>query len=167
MTPYKTMFGSLASFQKGGVEVIHDNAKNYVFSNVFEVASKSKPYERVAVAKNFEYVIECARAEGTSPWYSCAHDEFSLCMDGSVEVQFWKPDGATKLPGPETQGAVQLSGKPAGKKMGRVVIGRGHMALLPTGSAYQFIAATPSVLLIQTIQGKETVEKWSQICQIS
>ncbi len=41
---------------------------NYVFSNVFEVASKAKPYEKVAVGKNIEYVIEAIRAEGTSGW---------------------------------------------------------------------------------------------------
>ena len=53
---------------------------------MFEVASKAKAYERVAVAKNFEYVIEAVRAEGTSPWYATAHDEFVLSMDGEVEV---------------------------------------------------------------------------------
>jgi hypothetical protein len=42
-----TVFGSLASYQKGGVEVIDGDAKHYVFSNVFEVAGKSKPYEKV------------------------------------------------------------------------------------------------------------------------
>jgi hypothetical protein len=54
MTDVKTVFGALGNYQKGGVEVIKDDAKNYVFSNVFEVAEKSKPYERVAVGKNFE-----------------------------------------------------------------------------------------------------------------
>jgi len=67
MTDVKTVFGALGNYQKGGVEVIKDDAKNYVFSNVFEVAEKSKPYERVAVGKNFEYVIETLRAEGDSP----------------------------------------------------------------------------------------------------
>jgi hypothetical protein len=167
MTSYKTVFGSLAAYQKGGVEVIHDNPKNYVFSNVFDVAAKSKPFERVAVGKNFEYVIECARAEGASSWYIAAHDEFALCMDGSVEVQLWKPEQPEKLAPPGTQGALKLKERPPGKKMGRVVIGRGHMALLPQGAAYQFNAGKPGVLLIQTIQGQETVEKWSQICQVS
>ena len=61
---FHTRFGSLADYQKGGVEVIDDNPRHYVFSNVFEVASKSRPWERVAVAKNFEYVIEAAHATG-------------------------------------------------------------------------------------------------------
>ena len=59
-----TRFGSLAHYEKGGVEVINDDARNYVFSNLFEVASKSKPYEKVAVGKNIEYVIEAIRTEG-------------------------------------------------------------------------------------------------------
>ena len=33
-----TRFGSLERYEKGGVEVINDDARNYVFSNVFEVA---------------------------------------------------------------------------------------------------------------------------------
>jgi hypothetical protein len=167
MSQYKTIFGSLASFAKGGVEVIHDNPKNYVFSNVFDVASKAAPYERIAVAKNFEYVIECVRADGVSSWYTASHDEFALCMDGSVEVQFWKLEQSERFAPAGVNGAVKLSERPASKKMGRVVIGRGHMALLPKGAAYQFSAGKPAVLLIQTIQGKETVEKWSQICQLS
>ena len=66
MSEYVTEFGSLNDFKKGGVEIIDDDPKNYVFSNVFEVARASAPYERVAVGKNFEYVIEAVRAEGTS-----------------------------------------------------------------------------------------------------
>ena len=92
MTDVTTVFGSLRDHQKGRIEIISDDPKNYVFSNVFEVAGKSKPYERVAVGKNFEYVIECLRAEGTSPWYVCAHDEFALVMDGKVEVRLRKID---------------------------------------------------------------------------
>ena len=38
---HRTRFGSLAHYEKGGVEVINDDARNYVFSNMFEVASKS------------------------------------------------------------------------------------------------------------------------------
>ena len=66
----KTRFGSLEHYEKGGVEVINDDPRNYAFSNIFEVASKSEPYEKVAVAKNLKYVLETIRAEGTSPWYT-------------------------------------------------------------------------------------------------
>jgi hypothetical protein len=163
MTDVKTVFGSLGNYQKGGVEVINDDPKNYVFSNVFEVAEKSKPYERVAVGKNFEYVIEAVRAEGTSPWYACAHDEFALVMDGKVEVRLMKP--AKPLVAADKNGAIRLAGAPEGRKMGRIVAGRGHMALLPKGSAYQFHADGPSVVTIQTIQGEVTIERWAEICQ--
>ena len=49
--PFTTVFGSLSKYEKGTMEIINDNPKYYVFSNVFEVASKSKPYEKIAVAK--------------------------------------------------------------------------------------------------------------------
>ena len=70
MSGIQTKFGSMKSYEKGRVEVIDDDPKHYVFSNVFEVASKSKPYEKVAVAQNLKYVVEAMRAEGVSPWYA-------------------------------------------------------------------------------------------------
>lgn len=165
MADVKTVFGALNNFSKGGVEIINDDPKNYVFSNVFEVAATSKPYERVAVGKNFEYVIECVRAEGTSPWFSSAHDEFALTMDGKVEVRLVKLDDPNTVPAGKT-GAIKLSGEPKGRKMGVVIAGRGHMTLLPTGAAYQLHADKPAVVTIQTIQGDLTIERWAEICQI-
>jgi hypothetical protein len=41
-------FGSLEQFEKGGVEVLCDDPRNYAFSNIFEVASTSAPYEKAA-----------------------------------------------------------------------------------------------------------------------
>ncbi len=165
MSSQQTYFGSLENFQKGGVEVIDDDPKHYAFSNVFEVASKSKPYEKVAVGKNLKYVIEAVRAEGTSPWFAAAHDEAALVMDGDIEVHYLKPDQPVVAEGKE--GTVKLAAEPAGKKMGYVKVRRGHMALLPKGSAYQFRnAGKPGVLLVQTILGENTVEKWADICQV-
>lgn len=163
MTDVTTVFGSLRDHQKGRIEIISDDPKNYVFSNVFEVAGKSKPYERVAVGKNFEYVIECLRAEGTSPWYVCAHDEFALVMDGKVEVRLWKIDDRM-VPPPDKNGAVLVAGEPSGRRMGTITAGRGHMALLPKGAAYQFHADRPGVLTLQTIHGDLTIERWADIC---
>ncbi len=87
-----TFFGSLEHFEKGGVQVIEGDAKHYVFSNIFEVAGNSRPYEKVAVGRNLKYVLEAIRAEGNSPWYSASHDETAVAMDGEVEVHFVKPD---------------------------------------------------------------------------
>jgi hypothetical protein len=42
---------------------------------------------------------------------------------------------------------------------------RGHMAMLPVGAAYRFSASKACTLLIQTIDGPETVHKWAEICQ--
>lgn len=163
MSEYCTVFGSLSHYEKGGVEVIDDNPKRYVFSNVFEVASKSKPYEKVAVGKNLCYVLEALRAEGNSPWFSAAHDEAALVMDGEIEVHLIKPDQPQVAEGKE--GSVKLSGEPKGQKMGWVKVRRGHMALLPKGAAYQFRSPKPGVLLIQTIKGDYTIERWADICQ--
>jgi len=51
---FKTRLASLASYDKGTIE-LNDDLKHYAFSNIFEVCSKSKPYERVMVASNLEY----------------------------------------------------------------------------------------------------------------
>lgn len=164
---YTTRFGSLHDFDKGQVILIDDNPKNYVFSNVFEVANKSAPYERVAVAKNFEYVIEIARAEGDSSWFTCAHDEFVLCMDGEVEVHLVKLDHSATYIDPTSHGAHLIEGMPEGRKMGRLILHRGHQGLLPSGAAYRFHASSQACLMLQTIEGPVTVQKWSEICQTS
>lgn len=164
MTQYRTRFGSLDHYEKGGVEVINDSPKNYVFSNVFEVASKSKPYEKVAVGKNIQYVIEAIRAEGTSEWRAAAHDEFALVMDGEVEIRLLKLDNPSIVP-PGKQGSVALKDAPQGRKMGGVRTRRGHMTILPAGAAYQFHARQPGVILLQTMKGDDTVERWAEICQ--
>ena len=163
MVTYVTRFGSLDHYEKGGVEVIDDDPRHYAFSNIFEVASTSKPYEKVAVGKNLEYVLEAIRAEGTSEWRSAAHDEFALVMDGEVEIRFIKPDQPPAPP--EKEGSIGLGGEPAGRRMGRVVARRGHMTLLPAQVAYQFHAERPGVILLQTIKGDDTLERWSEICQ--
>jgi hypothetical protein len=161
----ETVFGSLNHYEKGGVQAIHADPKHYVFSNVFEVASKSKPYEKVAVAQNLKYTLEALRSEGNSPWFAANHDEAAIVMDGEVEVHLVQPDQASIPAGKE--GSVKLAAQPAGKKMGWMKIRRGHMALLPKGAAYQFRSAEPGVILMQTIKGDCTVEKWAEICQIA
>ena len=61
---YVTRLASLDDYEKGGVEVIDDDPKNYAFSNIFEVASLAKPFEQIAVGKNFEYVLEASGSRG-------------------------------------------------------------------------------------------------------
>jgi hypothetical protein len=150
MTTYTTKFGSLADYEKGGIDIINDNAKNYAFSNVFEVANSSKPWEKVAVGKNMEYVLEVIRAEGVSEWRTCAHDEFPLVMDGEVTIELVKLD--TPVASADKGGSI------------RIVLRRGHQALLPANAAYRMSADAPSVILLQTILGDDTVERWADIC---
>jgi hypothetical protein len=163
MADVKTRFGSLESFEKGGVQVLNDDPRNYAFSNIFEVASKSEPWEKVAVALNLKYVLEAIRADGTSPWYAASHDESAIVMDGEVEIRLVKPDAPIVA---EThEGTTMLEGTPRGRTMGRIVARRGHMALLPKGAAYQFRAVSRGVILLQTVRGDLTVERWKDICQ--
>ena len=100
-------------------------------------------------------------------WYSeYGHDEFVLCMDGEVEVHLIKLALPEDHVDPEHEGAVELlDAMPEGRKMGRLVLGRGHQGLLPVGAAYRFHAAEPAVILLQTIAGEVTVQKWAEICQ--
>ena len=162
-TKYPTKFGSLEDYVKGDLTIIDDDPKRYTYSNMFEVASISAPYEKVAVAKNMEYVLEVLRAEGTSGWRTSAHDEFALVMDGEVEVRLRKPDRA--LVAEDTLGSVAVEGEPGGRPMGIIRARKGHMVLLPANAAYQFDCSGVGVILMQTVESQDTVYKWVEICQ--
>ena len=161
---YKTHIGSLNSYKKGVIE-LDDDLRKYAFSNVFEVAGKAAPFERVAVVQNLEYVAEVMRVEGDSPWFAAPHDEFAIVMDGEVTFNFVKL-ADDQVPS-HAGGAVQLGGKPNGPNMGRVTARRGHQVLLPKGSAYQMNSAKPSVAIMQTVDGPVTVKRWNDICTLN
>ena len=162
---FRTTFGSLADYRRGDIEVINDDARNYTFSNVFDVAARSAPYEKVVVGKNLEYVIEALRAEGRSVWFTAAHDEFALAMDGRIEIDLVKLEGPDMAVAKGTQGSIALDHEPTGRRMGSIRMTRGHQALLPAGAAYRFTAVDgPGVLIMQTIMGRHSVEKWAEIC---
>jgi hypothetical protein len=163
---YYTRFGTLSNYEKGRVEPIDDDVKHYAFSNCFEIASQSKPYEKVVFGQNQIYVLECLRAEGESPWYTCAHDEFALVMDGDVEVHLVQLEAPQQVSDADKNGAVLVEGTPRGKKMGWMKLKRGHQALLPKNTAYQFRSAKPGVVILQTCKGDLSIERWSDICQM-
>lgn len=162
---YQTKFGSLKDYEKGRVEAIDDDVKHYVFSNCFEIANKSQPYEKVVFGQNQIYVLEALRAEGASPWFTCAHDEFVLSMDTDVEVHLIKLDAPQIVKDAEKNGAVFVQGEPKGRKMGWMKLKRGHQGMLPKNTAYQFRAKEPGVVVLQTCKGDLSVEKWADICQ--
>lgn len=163
---FVTVFGSLTNHVGGDIEIIDDDPRNYAFSNVFDVAARSAPYEKVVVAKNREYVIETLRAEGTSYWFAAAHDEFAIVMDGCVEIELVKLDFPATVVPPAGQGSVRLPGAPIGRNMGFMRLRRGHQALLPQRSAYRFRAAPDvGVIVLQTILGSLSVQKWVEICR--
>jgi hypothetical protein len=161
---FETDLGSLGRYVKGAIEVIDDDRKNYAFSNVFDVAAHASAYEKVVVAKNLGYVIETLRAEGDSGWFVAAHDEFALVMDGLVEIDLVKLDDPLSAVPPDAEGSHRLAGEPAGRKMGRLKLWRGHQALLPAGAAYRFRAAAAGVIVLQTMLGPCSVQKWREIC---
>lgn len=165
MTAYHTQFGSLDNYDKGRVEPINDDVRHYAFSNCFEIASNSKAYEKVVFGQNMEYVLETIRADGDSPWYTCAHDEFALCMDGEVEIHLIKLAENQQVQDANHEGAVLVEGEPEGKKMGWMKLGRGHQGMLPAGSAYQFKSSKPAVIILQTCKGDLSIERWEEICQ--
>ena len=166
MSQYTTEFSTIDDYESGDITIISsDDKKNYVFSNMYDVAAGSAANERVGFAKNFEYMIEVMRAEGTSPWYSTAHDEFAVAMDFPVTVEFVKLEDPDAVVDPESEGAHQLDGEPVGEKMGHVQLSRGHMALLPVGSAYRFISDRAATVMIQTIDGPVTQHKWAKFCK--
>jgi hypothetical protein len=163
---FTTVFGSLAEFVTGEIEIINDDPRNYAFSNVFEVALNSAPYEKVVVGKNLKYVIEALRAEGTSSWFAASHDEFAIVMDGKIDIELVKLDSPNTVVPADVEGSVKLASRPEGRNMGFMRLGRGHQALLPHGAAYRFRAGTSvGVIVMQTILGKESVQKWPQICR--
>lgn len=160
--PPPTAFGSLEHFEHGRLDLVDDDGRRYAFSNLFAVAAESPPYRKIAVAQNFEYVLEVIRAEGTSDWWATPHDEFALVMDGAVKVELLDP--SEPACDPAGRGAVRLDAAPAGQPMGWVAARRGHMVLLPAARCYRFQAERPSVILLQTIAGSHTEYRWEDIC---
>ena len=101
-------------------------------------------------------MIEAVRGrKEISPWYAASHDEAALVMDGTVEVHLVKPDRELV---PESKEGTVLVGmirrfgwKEDGLDQGEAV---GTWRFCQKGSAYQFRSKKPSVVLIQTIQGR-------------
>lgn len=162
MSAYTTKLGSLENYEKGSIQIVQGEATNYAFSNVFEVAAQGKPYEKTIVGMNLKFVIESVLAEGQSAWFTASHDEFVIVMDGEVRVDYLKLD--EELVPAEQEGTHLAGEQPNGVPMGYVVLKQGHQAILPVGSAYRFEASKKSVMLIQTIKGPLSVEKWNDIC---
>jgi len=65
--------------------------------------------------QNQIYVLETLRAEGTSPWFTCAHDEFALVMDGVVQIELVKLDGVASAAPAQAEGSAKLHGPPVGR----------------------------------------------------
>jgi hypothetical protein len=83
-------------------------------------------------------------------------------MDGEITVELVKLDEPLAPDG--KNGSIAVGGDPVGRPMGHIVLRHGHMALLPANAAYRFSSATPGVILLQTIQGDDTIERWAEIC---
>jgi hypothetical protein len=149
---------SMSSYSKGGVDIVdpREHVKRYVYSNVYEIGARAKPYEKIAVARNGPYVVECVAAEGEmSTWRLQPHDEFIVCLEGEVRVDFIAP--RTELPAGEHPNV-------PGEEMGYILVREGNLCLLPKGVAYRFSASRRALLLQQGKLSGETVLAWEQIC---
>ena len=161
---FTTKFGSLDDYEKGHVEVIDDDPRTTRSPTCSRSPRRSRPYEKVAVGKNSQYVLEAIRAEGTSDWRTCAHDEFALVMDGEVEIQLRQARATDAGARRGSEGRSPLDGEPGGPRWAGSSARRGHMTLLPAGAAYQFHAEAPGVILLQT-QGRPRHRRaWAEIC---
>lgn len=161
MQPSKNqpLSASMSHYEKGGVDLVdpQESVKRYVYSNVYEVGARAKPYEKIAVAKNGPYVVECIAAEGVMPhWRLEAHDEFVLCLEGEVRIDFTEP--RMELP-------VGNHSEVQGEEMGYLIVREGNLCLLPKGMAYRLSAGTRSLLLQQAKQSDDTVLAWETICE--
>jgi hypothetical protein len=149
----------MAQYEKGGVDIVDpsETIKRYVYSNVYEIGARAKPYEKIAVAKNGPYVVECIAAEGAMPhWQLQTHDEFVLCLEGEVRIDFIEP--RVELP---AGGHAEVNGE----EMGHILVREGNLCLLPKGMAYRFSAGRRSLLLQQAKQSAGTVFRWEEICE--
>ena len=149
------------------MQTIADDVKNYAFSNCFDIASKSKPYEKVVFGQNQIYVLETLRAEGTSPWYTCAHDEFALVMDGEVEIHLVKLDGEQTVPDAEHERRRAREGRAEGPEDGLDEAharppGRCCRRTPPTSSAAAKPARRSSC---RPARATCRIERWAEICQ--
>lgn len=160
MQPSKNLplSATMARHEKGGVDIVdpRENIKRYVYSNVYAIGARAQPYEKLAVAKNGPYVVECIVAEGVMPqWRLQPHDEFLVCLEGEVRVEFIEPrvelpaGGHTEVPG---------------EAVGYIIVREGNLCLLPKGIAYKFTASRRSLLLQQAKQSEDTVFAWENIC---
>ena len=48
--------------------------------------------------------------------------------------------------------------------MGKTILRRGHMALLPENTAYAFVSKQPSTLMLQSVLGELSEQRWADIC---
>ena len=85
-------------------------------------------------------------------------------MDGTVVIELLDPD--QQLVDPAAQGSIGLDGEPAGKRDGSASPPtQGHMTMLPAGKCYRFHCDGVGVILLQTIEGPDTIYRWAEICQ--
>jgi quercetin dioxygenase-like cupin family protein len=160
MQPSKNLplSATMAQHEKGGVDIVdpRENVKRYVYSNVYAIGARAQPYQKLAVAKNGPYVVECIVAEGVMPqWRLQPHDEFLVCLEGEVRVEFIEP--RVELP---AGGHSEVPGE----AVGHIIMREGNLCLLPKGIAYKFSAGHRSLLLQQTKQSEDTVFDWENIC---
>ncbi len=163
---YKTQFGSLDRYEKGGVQTISDDVKNYAFSNCFEIASKSKPYEKVVFGQNQIYVLEMpARRRRVALVHLRARRV--RARDGRrggdpPRQAAGRADRARRRAQRRRAGQGRAQGREDGLDEDRRAATRACCRRTPRISSR---AAKPGVVVLQTCKGDFSIERWAQICQ--
>lgn len=153
------MTGTMEKYTKGTLQILNDRPHRYAMSNIFEIgATWPKSYDRVVIGKNGPYVLACFRAEAEDPsWWSMPHDEYALCVEGEVRVDYVEPRDELAS-GPHA--------RVAGTEMGHMVMRDGSLASLPAGVAYRMRAPRKSLVLLQTKHNEWLTYAWEKICMM-
>ena len=110
MSEFQTVFGSLNDYTKGELKIINDDPKHYVFSNIFDVATKSKPYEKVVGGRSTSSTSSKPSAPKACPTgLQRRTTKFAIIMDGEVRIDLVKLDNAEQPWSPPTSRAPSRS----------------------------------------------------------
>ena len=106
------------------------------------------------------------RAEGESEWFTASHDEFALAMDGEIEIHFHKAVGDEIVPesvdGTQKRRLTRRTARRWAMSSCVAAIKRSCRREASTSIA----ARKLGVIMLQTILGDNSVQKWAEICYV-
>ena len=149
---YVTRFGSLETFEKGGIEIIDDDPKHYVFSNIFEVAASLALRE----GRRRQELGVCDRSAAGRGHVALVHlrprrvRPRARRRGRGPPAEARRPDGGRRR---ARTALVPLAGEPAGRRMGRSSPGAATWPCCPAALPTASTPTSPACSLLQTILG--------------